>query len=36
MGFGTLRSRGEMAFVLIFEPYGTSLPETIGHNRIGG
>ena len=36
MGFGTLRSPGEMAFVLIFEPYGTSLPETIGHNRIGG
>ena len=36
MGFGTLRRPGEMAFVLIVEPYGTSLPETIGHHRIGG
>ena len=35
MGFGTLRRPGEMAFVLIVEPYGTSLPETIGHHRIG-
>ena len=36
MGFGTLRRPGEMAFVLIVEPYGASLPETIGHHRIGG